>query len=70
MQIDTEDYHVTIFDGIMKIGCEMHTTEEWFSFDNKKIAEMDGKQALRFWKQWKKPLKLFVKTDKYLKSRR
>jgi hypothetical protein len=45
----------------MKIGCEMHSIEDWFDFDNKIIAEMDGKQALKFWKQWKKPLKAICK---------
>jgi hypothetical protein len=35
----------------------MQMIEDWFGFDNKKIAEMDGGRALRFWKQWEKPLK-------------
>jgi hypothetical protein len=62
LQIDTGIYDVIIFDSIMKIGCEMHSIAEWFSYNNKEIAEMDGKQALKFWKEWKKPLKQICKT--------
>ena len=34
----------------IKIGCEMHTREEWEKFSDKKISLMDS-NALDFWKQ-------------------
>jgi len=57
LQLDTADYYVTIYDNHMSIGCEFHSLGDWFSFDNKRILEMEGKRALSFWKTWKKPIK-------------
>jgi len=37
----------------LQIGCENHSTSEWKEFDNKRILEMDGKQALTFWNNYK-----------------
>ena len=56
IQIDALTYYVTIFDTHMQIGCELHSIADWGSFDNKRIAEMDGKAALKWWKKWKGPL--------------
>jgi len=41
---------VTILDTHMQIGCELHSFDEWSAFDDKRIAEMDGWGALRFWR--------------------
>ena len=46
---------MSVADNHIKIGCELHSKEEWKSFDDKRILEMDGKTALKFWnenKQW------------------
>ena len=51
--IQAGQYVVTYTDTIMQIGCQRHTIEEWFGFDNAKIAAMDGKAALKFWNAWK-----------------
>ena len=40
---------VTILDAHMQIGCELHSLAEWDAFDDRRIAEMSGKEALRFW---------------------
>ena len=40
----------------MQIGCQTHTHEEWASFEDETIIGMDGKNSLRFWRQWKAPL--------------
>jgi len=42
-------YPILITDTMIKIGCEQHTTVDWSSFDNKRIARMDGCAARRFW---------------------
>ena len=47
---------VIIFDAYMRIGCQMHPLSDWASFDDRRIAEMDGVHALRFWRQHKSAL--------------
>jgi hypothetical protein len=44
-------YNVTIIDAYMKIGCEKHTFDQWEEYDDRRILEMDGKSALKFWKE-------------------
>jgi len=29
------------------------TIDEWKNFDDERIAQMDGKRALNFWREWK-----------------
>jgi len=62
IQISNIGYYVLIFETHMKIGCELHTHDEWKNFTNREIAEMDGKKALAFWKQYKSLLVGFCKT--------
>jgi len=50
-------YPVLILDAHMKIGCELHSLNEWFGFPDSRIAEMDGKDARKFWDTWKTPLR-------------
>lgn len=47
---------VMVTDAHIKIGCEVHTTDEWAGFSDKQICAMDGSDALRFWGRWKEPL--------------
>ena len=49
-------WDVIIFDAHMRIGCQMHSLYDWASFDDRRIAEMDGVHALRFWRQHKSAL--------------
>jgi hypothetical protein len=44
---------VTITDSHMRIGCQFHPLTAWCDFDDKTIAAMDGREALRFWRQHK-----------------
>ena len=44
-------YHVFFYDTHMKIGCECHSYDDWWKFDDKRILEMDGKSALNFWRK-------------------
>ena len=41
-------WRVTILDSHMQIGCELHALADWAAYDDKRIAEMDGREALRF----------------------
>ena len=46
-------WRVTILDEHMQIGCELHKLTDWEEYDDKRIAEMDGRAALRFWRNHK-----------------
>jgi uncharacterized protein YjbI with pentapeptide repeats len=43
-------YECYIQRNYMQIGCERHTWDEWISFNDKRILEMDGKKALKWWR--------------------
>ena len=49
-------WDVLITEQYMQIGCERYTHAEWAAFDDHAICAMDGKTALRFWRQWKATL--------------
>ncbi len=51
IQIDT--YAIAYTSDVMQIGCERHTISEWAEFDDKRILEMDGKTALKWWRKYK-----------------
>ena len=47
------NWRVTILDAHMQIGCELHTLADWAAYDDARIAQMDGREALRFWRAHK-----------------
>ena len=51
--ISLEAYHINYTKDVIQIGCENHSIEDWISFDDKRILEMDGKTALTFWREYK-----------------
>jgi uncharacterized protein YjbI with pentapeptide repeats len=52
IQISGLRWHIIIFDNDMRIGCEYHSLEDWWGFDDARISEMD-EEALDFWNQYK-----------------
>lgn len=44
---------ITIWDGLMQIGCQSHSFAEWASFDDRQIIRMAGSKALKFWNTFK-----------------
>jgi hypothetical protein len=38
--------------GVMAIGCEQHSIDEWMNFSDEEIDKMDA-GALQWWKVWK-----------------
>jgi len=48
-----KDYYITITKTTLTIGCEMHSLSDWWDFDDKRIMEMDGKKALKYWREYK-----------------
>ena len=57
-----EQYPVTYTVDVMQIGCQRHSIAEWWEFDDKRILEMDGKTALKWWRIWKPILKQIIET--------
>ena len=51
--IQLETYAISYTFEMLQIGCERHSIEEWRGFDDQRIIEMDGKEALKFWRKWK-----------------
>jgi hypothetical protein len=48
LQLLGKYWPVFIFDAHIKIGCQMHSTVDWESFDDERISRMAG-NALEFW---------------------
>ena len=55
--ISNRYYNITITPLHIKIGCQYHAQEAWWNFTNEQIKNMDGDDAVNFWKIWKEPLK-------------
>ena len=58
-----EQYPVTYTVDVMQIGCQRHSIAEWWEFDDKRILEMDGKTALKWWRIWKPILKQVIEAS-------
>lgn len=55
-----EIYPVTYTEKVMQIGCERHRIEAWWGFDDRRIIEMAGLEALRWWRTWKPLLQMLI----------
>ena len=53
-------YPITYTSEYMQIGCERHKIADWWEFDDKRILKMDGKTALKFWRENKDLIKQIV----------
>lgn len=58
-----EQYMVTYTADVLQIGCQRHPIAEWWEFDDKRILEMDGKTALKWWRVWKPILKQIIEVS-------
>jgi hypothetical protein len=55
LSIDFDTYDITVTDNHIKIGCQQHTKQQWWSFTDEEISTMDSDsaKALKWWKKWK-----------------
>lgn len=58
-----DTYPVTYTAEVMQIGCQCHRLEDWWSFDDARIIEMEGKAALKWWRTWKPILQQIIATS-------
>ena len=63
LQLSGLYWMVYILDDHMQIGCELHTLAEWSAFDDARIVEMGGKNALRFWRNHNASLLALAASD-------
>ncbi len=63
LQLHGLRWSVTILEAHMQIGCELHALAEWQTFDDARIAAMDGRDALRFWRAHKDALLSLARSD-------
>ena len=54
-------WNITIMDEHIRIGCELHTIKQWFSYGDSRISEMEP-SALDWWLRNRKWLKLLCET--------
>ena len=52
IQVSTEIWQISIWDGIVQIGCEVHDYADWLKFDDDRIGQMENR-ALGWWTVWK-----------------
>ena len=53
-------YSITYTSEHLQIGCKRYSIKDWWEFDDKKILEMDGKRALKFWRENKEFIKMAI----------
>jgi NDP-sugar pyrophosphorylase family protein len=55
LSIDFDTYDITVTDNHIKIGCQQHTKQQWWSFTDEEISAMDSDadKALQWWNKWK-----------------
>ena len=53
--------------GMMRIGCQNHSVEDWKNFTDEKISAMDS-NALTFWNQYKSMLLSACDTHKHVEE--
>ena len=59
----SDAYPITYTFEYLQIGCERHKISDWWSFDDRRIVEMDGKTALKFWKENKELIKQIIESN-------
>ena len=58
-----KEYNVSIVGDMVKAGCQEHSIDQWFAFSKKEIAEMDGKESLKFYPMLLKTIKLYTECE-------
>ena len=56
----SDKYPISYTHEHLQIGCQRHMIGDWWEFDDKRIIEMDGRNALKFWRESKEAIKMIV----------
>ena len=57
------EYPVVYTNEYLQIGCERHQIDDWWDFDDTRILQMDGKTALKFWRNNKDLIKTIIESN-------
>ena len=60
--IQTDKWPIVLTKDTMAIGCEQHSIEEWMSFDDAQINEMDA-SALEWSRTWRPVIEQIIKVN-------
>ena len=55
-----ETYPIAYTSNTLQIGCQKHPITDWWEFEDDEIIEMDGEEALVWWKKWKGQIKTLI----------
>ena len=56
----SEAYPITYTAEYLQIGCQRHAIADWWEFSDGRIIDMDGKKALKFWREWKDTIRAII----------
>jgi hypothetical protein len=56
----SEQYPITYTAEYLQIGCQRHLISDWWEFDDRRILEMDGRDALKFWREWRDAIRVII----------
>ena len=65
----SEVYSISYTSEYLQIGCKSRKIIDWWTFDNKEIAKMDGKKAVKFWNENKEFIKKTLESYPATKTR-
>ena len=65
LQILGSRYAVLIFDSHIKIGCELHSIDEWRAYGQRQIEAMDGDDAWTWWLQYRDTILAMADARRY-----
>ena len=55
-----ERYPISYTSNTLQIGCQKHPITDWWEFEDDEIIEMEGEEALVWWKKWKGQIKTLI----------
>lgn len=65
----THNYEILITPTHIKIGCQFHSIEKWFAFDDTEIEDLDPMlNPLKFWRVWKPILEQIAAANGYVEN--
>ena len=65
LQLLGSRYDVLVLDRHVKIGCEIHATEEWRAYGQRQIEAMDGDDAWTWWQQYRDTILAMADARRY-----
>ena len=65
-----EEYPIAYTADVLQIGCKRYPIAEWWDFTDEEIVAMDGKKALKFWREWKDTIRMIIEKSPAVENNR